>query len=164
MKLAVLYFSRGGKTSACAKAVVRGAQKTGAEARAFGLEHIDEAYLREADAVVFGTPTYYANTCWQLKKWFDESHSISLGGKLGAVFSTADYAQGGSGIAELTVLEHMLVKGMLVYSGGSAFGKPYLHIGAVSLTGHEEEGFILCEALGERVAHKALELFEKDRA
>ncbi|MDO5602216.1 MAG: flavodoxin family protein [Oscillospiraceae bacterium] len=161
MKLAVLYFSVSGRTAACAEAVARGAQKAGAEVCVCDLDHAADACLDEAQAVVFGTPTYFANTCWQVKKWFDESHALSLEGKLGAVFSTADYAQGGPGIAELTVLEHMLVKGMLVYSGGSALGKPYLHIGAVSLKGHEDEGLALCEALGERVARKGLELFKK---
>lgn len=159
MKLAVLYFSATGHTKAAAEAVLHGAAKQGVEGKAFALDAIDTDYLQQADAVVFGTPTYYANTCWQIKKWFDESKPILLEGKLGAVFATADYQQGGPDLAALTVLEHMLVKGMLIYSGGSACGKPYLHLGAVCIKGQEKEGLALCEVLGERVARKALDLF-----
>ena len=94
---------------------------------------IDKEFLAASSAVFFGTPTYLASTCWQWKKWFDEPAPCSLGGKLGAVFATANFAQGGADIAIQTLLTHMLVKGMLVYSGGGACGQPYIHLGAVAL-------------------------------
>ena len=92
----------------------------------FDIDNVDDCFLKESNAVVFGTLTYYANTCWQLKKWFDESSKYNLEGKIGAVYATADYLQGGADTAILTIINHLMVKGMLVYSGGSALGQPYI--------------------------------------
>lgn len=129
----------------------------------FDLEHIDDDFLAESKAVVFGTPTYYANTCWQIKKWFDESRNYKLEGKIGAVFATADYAQGGADTAILTIINHLMVKGMLVYSGGSALGHPYIHLGAVALKENFEQSKPMFEVFGQRIATKATELFASSK-
>lgn len=131
----------------------------GIEVGVFDLEQIDYDFLAESNAVVFGTPTYYANTCWQIKKWFDESRNIKLGGKIGAVFATADFAQGGADTAILTIINHLMVKGMLVYSGGSAMGLPYIHLGAVALKENFEQSKPMFEIFGQRIADKTVELF-----
>ena len=134
MKIAIIYFSKTGRTRAMAEVIADGAGSvSGVEVRLFELDRIDKSYLAECKAVFFGTPTYLASTCWELKKWFDESTMYPLAGKLGAVFATADFAQGGADVAIQSVLGHMLVKGMLVYSGGGAWGLPYIHLGAVAL-------------------------------
>lgn len=36
------------------------------EAKAFSIDAVDEAYVKEAKGVVFGAPTYYADTPWQM--------------------------------------------------------------------------------------------------
>ena len=106
----------------------------------------------ESKAVIFGTPVYYANTCWQIKKWFDESWGCNLGGKIGGAFSTADFPQGGADTAILTIINHLMVKGMLVYSGGSALGLPYIHLGPVAFRDNFEESKALFHLFGERIA------------
>lgn len=161
MKLTILYYSKTGRTRDIASAVAKGMMRKapGAEVRAFPLDAVDEDFLAQSAAVVFGTPTYYASTCWQIKKWFDESHHYKLEGKLGAVFATADYIQGGADTAIMNIVGHMLVKGMLVYSGGSALGQPFLHLGAVVVRKEWETGRDQAEIFGERIAAKALQLF-----
>ena len=65
-------------------------------------------------------------------------------------------------LAIMTLLPHMLVKGMLVYSGGAAHGKPYIHLGPVALDAvgnHYEECKADFEIFGRRFAEKARELF-----
>lgn len=161
MKLAIIYFSKTGKTKEMAEIVAEGMKhEDNIEAGVFDIENIDYDFIKESKAVVFGTPTYYANTCWQIKKWFDESWGCNLEGKIGAVFATADYAQGGASTAMLTIINHLMVKGMLVYSGGSALGQPYLHLGAVALKENFEESKESFEIFGERIAKKAKELFK----
>ncbi len=84
---------------------------------------------------------------------------VNLAGKLGAVFATCDYICGGPDVAILTVVGHLMVKGMLVYSGGGSLGKPFIHLGHVhSIEGPElqDEKAII---FGERIATKAKELF-----
>lgn len=47
----------------------------------------DVDYLNDSKTVIFGTPTYYANMCWQMKKWFDTSgDKIQLGWEIGLCF------------------------------------------------------------------------------
>jgi NAD(P)H dehydrogenase (quinone) len=161
MKISILYFSKTGHTKEMAHIIANGIKKSSnIEVGIFDLDNIDDDYLLESKAVIFGTPTYLANTCWQLKKWFDESNKYNLEGKIGAVFSTAHYAQGGADTAILTIINHLMVKGMLVYSGGSALGKPYIHLGAVAIDENYEESKPMFEIFGERIASKTKALFE----
>lgn len=162
MKLAIIYYSRNGHTKEMAEIIKKAMMsEENIEAEAFDIENVDYDYIKESKAVVFGTPTYYANTCWQMKKWFDESRNCDLEGKIGAVYATADYIQGGAASAMLTIINHLMVKGMLVYSGGSALGQPFLHLGAVAVKGNFEESKSNFEIFGQRIAKKAKELFEK---
>lgn len=162
MKLSIIYFSKTGTTRKMAEYIAEG-MKThkGFDVGIFDINDIDYSFLAESKAVVFGTPTYYANTCWQIKKWFDESYGISLAGKIGAVYATCDYIQGGADTAILTIINHLMVKGMLVYSGGSSHGKPFIHLGAVALKGHDESSASMFRTFGERIAVKSNELFGK---
>jgi NAD(P)H dehydrogenase (quinone) len=160
MKLSIIYFSKSGHTKEMAEIIATGMKSiSDIEVGIFDLDHIDNDFLAESKAIVFGTPTYYASTCWQIKKWFDESKKYNLEGKIGAVYATADYAQGGADTAILTIISHLVVKGMLVYSGGSALGHPYIHLGAVALKENFEQSKPMFEVFGKRIASKALELF-----
>lgn len=165
MKLAIIYYSETDHTRIKGEEIAEGMRSTGAEVRMFNLKDAqpDGKYLAECAGIVFGTPTYYASTCWQLKKFFDaDSAQVKLAGKLGGVYATANCAQGGADIANLTIVGHMLVKGMLAYSGGGSYGKPIVHIGPTALVNEEnhfeksKEMFVL---YGERFASKAKELF-----
>ena len=156
MKLSILYGSKTGRTREMAEEIKKGMESVSAvEARLFSLSDIDEEFLSQSRGVVFGTPTYYANTCWQMKKWFDTSRKYNLSGKLGAAFATADYTCGGADTAILTLVGHMMVKGMLVYSGGSALGKPYIHLGAVALKDRLDEAKPQFFIFGQRIAQQA---------
>ena len=164
MKFAIIYYSKTGHTREMAEVIARGLAAAGGETRFFSVEEaMDADYIDQCAGVIFGTPTYLANTCWQMKQWFDEgSRGSKLAGKLGGVFATAHYAQGGADVAIMTLLPHMLVKGMLVYSGGAAHGKPYIHLGPVALDAvgnHYEECKADFEIFGRRFAEKARELF-----
>lgn len=162
MKISIIYFSRTGTTRKMAQPIAEGIKNTAdIEVGIFSIDEINYDFLDESDAVIFGTPTYYANTCWQIKKWFDESYKIKLGGKLGAVYATCDYLQGGPDTAILTIINHLMVKGMLVYSGGSSLGQPFIHLGAVALRNEPEESEAMFRIFGERIARKTLELFAK---
>ena len=129
VKFAVIYYSKTGHTREMGEEIAEGIRKQGGEVKLFSIEEpLDNEYISECGGVIFGTPVYLANTCWQMKKWFDtESASVKLAGKLGGVYSTAHFAQGGGDVALMTLIGHMLVKGMMIYSGGASlppFGRP----------------------------------------
>lgn len=165
MRFAIIYYSKTGHTREMGEKIAEGMRKAGGEVCLFHIEEpMDREYINSCDGVVFGTPTYLANTCWQMKKFFDEdSAGLNLAGKLGGIYATAHFAQGGADVAILTLIGHMMVKGMLVYSGGGAFGRPILHLGPVALDAVEGH-YAACqpefEIFGERFAGKAKELFE----
>lgn len=161
MKFTVIYFSKDGHTKEMAEEVVKGAKGVnGIEAKAFALDDIDKDFLDESKCVVFGTPVYHAGICWQMKKWFnEESKGYNLEGKIGGAFATAAYVQGGLNTACLELTQLMLVKGLMVYSGGSALGDPFLHIGATSINETAEKDKIQFTKLGERLATKAAKIF-----
>lgn len=166
MKLAVIYYSKTGQTKEMAETIVAGIEKAGCKGRLFSVEEpVDAAYLKESTGIVFGSPTYMATSHWRMTRWLlEESKGISFAGKLGGGFATAHYAQGGSDTAILSMLGILLVKGMLVYSSGSAFGQPFIHHGPVALDAvgdHYEESKAVFEVFGQRFAEKAIELFGK---
>ena len=111
--------------------------------------------------MIFGTPTYVANMCWQMKKWFDTNWSVKLGGKLGGAFATENSPNGGGAEqAIISIVTHMLVKGMLVYSSGAERGRPFIHIGPTIVRDQLEQKEELCGLFGRRIAQKAHELFD----
>lgn len=160
MKISILYSSKTGKTERVAKLIEEGVKRSGnIEVKTMNLDAVDKEFLQESEGIIFGTPTYYANISWEMKKWIDESSEFNLEGKLGAAFSTANSIAGGSDIALLTILNHLMVKGMLVYSGGVAFGKPKTHLGYVHINEIQENEDENARIFGERIANKVKQIF-----
>lgn len=120
-----------------------------------------EGDVGHSAAVIFGVPTYVGNMSWQMKKWFDTNWNVQVGGKLGSAFSTDNSPNGGGAeLAILTLVNHMLVRGMLCYSSGAEFGRPFIHIGPAAVRDKIEEKEILYRPFGARVARKARQLFD----
>lgn len=161
MKMSVLYFSKDGSTKAMAELIVKGMISVGeVEAKSMSIDEVDKDYLEESSCVVIGTPTYYASMAAEVKTWLDkESVNLNLGGKLAGAFATAGYIHGGANIGIQNILTHMTFLGMLIYSGGSACGKPPIHLGPIAIADNLDEFNDLFEVYGKRMATKAKELF-----
>lgn len=167
MRIAIVCYSLTGHTFEMAGEIARGIEEEGAEARIFNIrtDEVDAEYINNASGLIIGTPTYMASSVWQVKKWIEEdSRPFALSGKLGGAFATAHYAQGGQDTAIMDILGQLLVKGMLVYSGGGSFGLPIIHHGPVALDkegDHYDESRKMFRVYGRRFAAKAAELFGK---
>ena len=69
MKFAIVYYSKTGHTREMAEVIARGLAAAGGETRFFSVEEaMDADYIDQCAGVIFGTPTYLANTCWQMKQ------------------------------------------------------------------------------------------------
>ena len=160
MKVAVVYHSESGNTRRMAELVVEGAESVeGVEAKMMGIEEVDTEFLTEAPVLALGCPTYEGTCSWQMKKFLDTA-PVSLAGKLGGAFASQNWpGGGGADLTEITLIAGMLVHGMLIYSGGTAQGPPYLHFGAVSARSPEGLYEERCRKLGQNLAAKGLELF-----
>jgi multimeric flavodoxin WrbA len=95
-KVAIAYYSGFGHTEALAKAVEAGATEAGAEVTAVRVETIDDTgwkALDEADAIIFGSPTYMGSAAGKFhvfaestsKRWL----AMAWKDKLGAGFTNA---------------------------------------------------------------------------
>lgn len=161
MKLSVLYHSKTDNTKEMAQEIVKGMETVeGVEARAFSIDAVDESWVKESQGVVVGSPTYLASVSGATKVFLDErAGKLGLAGKLGGAFATAQYVHGGGDLAIRLILDHLMVLGMLAYSGGGAWGKPVIHLGPVAISGHLEEYRETFRLYGQRMAGQAVKLF-----
>ncbi|MCM8819810.1 MAG: flavodoxin domain-containing protein [Candidatus Omnitrophica bacterium] len=116
MKVVVIYYSRGGTTKKMAEIIYYQIRSAGVEADIFSVDEIEPKQLLKYDGIIVGSPTYYGLPAYQVKKLFDESVSFhgSLDGKLGAAFSSSANIAGGNETTVLSILEAMLIHGMII--------------------------------------------------
>jgi NAD(P)H dehydrogenase (quinone) len=196
MKVLVVYYSLYGHTHALARAVEKGvASVAGTQAVLRRVEEFDPVLkstadsqhanalreqtknipvctvddLREADGVVFGSPTRYGNMTAQMKQLIDSTVSLWLKGEMegkpAGVFTSTASTHGGQETTLISMMIPLLHLGMLIvglpYSlpgmihAEARGGTPY---GATTIAGSKgelspkAEDLQLAEALGKRVA------------
>ena len=157
MKIAIVYDSVTGNTAKMAEYIMEGAARVeGTEARAFPLDGVDEEYVKESAALIVGTPTYHGTLTARVKAWLEGGPGkLNAAGKLGGAYATAGYIHGGGDLAIQCVLTHLMVAGMMTYSGGSAKGAPVIHLGPVAIAPNLDEFADLFRIYGERMAAQA---------
>ncbi|MGL5436428.1 MAG: flavodoxin family protein [Lachnospiraceae bacterium] len=162
MKIMVLYYSKTGNTRKMAEIIAKGMEYVkNTQVKICSIEEIDEAWAKESKCIVLGSPIYVSSVSAAVKNWLDgPCKKCQLAGKLGGAFATADYIHGGGDLGIRLILDHMMVYGMMTFSGGSAYGKPVIHLGPVALSNHLEESTETFLTYGKRMATKAVELFD----
>ncbi|AFZ33093.1 flavoprotein WrbA [Gloeocapsa sp. PCC 7428] len=196
MKILVVYYSMYGHTLQMAKAVAEGASQIAqAEVMLRRVQEFPEVDkiidqnefasqvreqqkdipictvddLREADAVILGSPTRYGNMCAQMKQLIDSTAQLWLKGEMegkpAAVFTSTASTHGGQETTLLTMMVPLLHLGMLIvgvpYSipgmihtearGGTPYGATTIAGGQGELQPTSED-LEICKALGRRVA------------
>ena len=131
--------------------------------------------LKDADGIVFGTPTRFGNMTAQMKRLFDSLAQLwmagDLEGKPAGLFTSTATAHGGQETTPFTMMAPLLHLGMLIvgvpYSTPGMLhtegrgGTPY---GASTLAGSRNElnpapeDLAIAQALGRRVAEVAKKL------
>jgi len=155
-KILIVYDSRSGNTEKMALAVAEGARKVkGTTADALKVDKVSMDDLLGSDGIVVGSPTYYGLMSAKIKKLFDDSVKIhgKLAGKAGAAFTSSGGSASGAETTLLSILQAMLVHGMIVE--GRADNK---HYGAAAVEAPDKETIEVCEELGKRVARLATKL------
>jgi len=161
MKVSIVYHSETGNTKRIAEMIAEGAKLGGeVEVKSMSIDEIDGSFVEGSKAIIIGCPTHRGAYSWQMKKWIGTT-KLKLAGKVGSVFATEAYIGGGADFAEMGLIAHLLVLGMLVYSGGTSWGQPFTHYGAVAIKDGDEAQRERARTFGERIARKTLELFGK---
>ena len=111
--------------------------------------------LLDYQGIVMGSPTYYGGMAGEIKMLFDASAAFhgQLAGKVGGAFSSSGNVGGGNESTILSMLQAMLIHGMVVQ--GSASGD---HYGPVSLGDPDARAREECLKLGRSVGALALKL------
>ncbi len=167
MKISVIYDSKTGNTRQAADWIAVGMNKVeNVEAKAFLFSEADEDFVKESKGVVIGSPSYAASLTPALHEWIlNSSGDLELAGKMGGAFATQQYTHGGGTVVIQSILTLEMVKGMLCYSSGGAYGQPYIHLGPVGVNSNKEQHNALehykeyFEIYGNRFAQKAVEIF-----
>ena len=91
--LLILYYTRSGNTERMARAIAEGAEAGGVQASVKRVEECELEDLVQADGLALGSPTYFSNVAWQVKKLIDESIELYSGkelkGKVGGIFTSS---------------------------------------------------------------------------
>ena len=162
----VVYYSQSGNTERLAEVVAEGAQRVdGVSVTLKAVADVTREDLVEADGLILGSPTYYANIAGPMKSFIDDwafSYGVYLGGKVGGAFATGGGDTGGKEHVVVSLLLAMMNNGMVVAGptheeADVKFGYP----GASALTPTPGSGFSDAELenarlLGERIARLAL--------
>jgi NAD(P)H dehydrogenase (quinone) len=93
-QLLIIYYTGKGSTDKMAEMIGKGAEQEGVNTKLKRVEQCGLDDLTEADGIVIGSPTYFSNVAWQVKKLIDESIDLyrkehSLKDKVGGCFTSA---------------------------------------------------------------------------
>ena len=114
--------------------------------------------LLEADGLIMGSPTYYGGMSAKLKALFDDPVKIhgKPTGKVGSAFTSSGSNSTGSETTLLSILQAMLVHGMIAQ--GRADEK---HYGAAAVGSPKKSTLKYCEDLGRNTATLVKKLYPK---
>ena len=92
-QLLIIYYSQTGNTKKMAEFIAKGAQGQGITIKMKSVEDCKLNDLVDTDGIIIGSPTYFSNVAWQIKKLIDESIDLyeehQLGKKIGGCFTSA---------------------------------------------------------------------------
>jgi len=143
----VVYDSATGNTEKMAMAISQGMKRAGLDVEAKRVKNVSLSDLIDADAIVLGSPTYFATMSNHMKRFIDESVKIypdKLKDKVGAAFTS--YQGLGGEMTLLSLILAMLVHRMIIVGHQSG------ELGAISFEAPDDKHIAECEAFGERVA------------
>jgi len=154
----VIYYSRTGNTQEMAQFVAQGVKEEGVEVVIKKVEETSPEDLLKWEGIIVGSPTYYGLVASPIKSLFDESvkYHGRMEGKVGGAFASSGGIGGGNETTVLSILEMMLIHGMIVQ--GNSQGD---HYGPVSIGSPNERVKSQCIALGRRVARLIKRITEK---
>lgn len=149
-KILIVYDSRTGNTEKMASAVAEGAKMVkGVKVVVKNVDRVCNEDFVNADGIVLGSPTYYGMMSGKLKTLIDNSVKIhgKLDGKVGAAFTSSGGVASGAETTLLSILQAMLIHGMIVHGRTDA-----KHYGAASVGSPKKKDFESCKDVGKRVA------------
>ncbi|MBE0517874.1 MAG: flavodoxin domain-containing protein [Thermoplasmata archaeon] len=148
-RILICYYSRSGNTKKMAYLIQKGAMEEGVDVDTLDVKDVKIDSLLGYDGIILGSPTYYGLPSYQIKELIDKSNKLhgKLEGKVGGAFSSSTNIGGGNETTVLSILESLLIHGMVVCGDSSGD-----HYGPVSIEEPDSRVEIVCIRYGRRVA------------
>ena len=155
----VTYYSKTAHTQSLAQEVAKGASSIpGVQVVLKRIDQTTTKDLLDADAIILGSPVYNANLAPEvvqfISTWPFEGNPLK--DKIGAAFVTAGGISAGEELAQVNILQSMLVFGMVLVGGDdwtSAFGASAISNESIFKTENVDKIFLQKGfSLGKRVA------------
>jgi len=160
MKVLVMYFSRTGHTEKLAQGIAEGVVGVeGVECVLKEVQDVTQDDFVEAGGIIAGSPVYYGSMAAELKQVFDKFVHLRerMADKVGAAFATAGDPAGGRETTMLSILQAMLINGMIIVGDPlDATG----HYGVSCANEPDQNTLTDAAKLGKRVATLAKKLHE----
>jgi len=152
----IIYFSKTGNTAKMAEYVREGVESEGCTAVMKPVSEVDVSDLLDPQGIIIGSPTYYGGMAAEIKSLIDKSvrYHGQLVGKVGAAFSSAGNIGGGNETTIRSILDALLIHGMIVQ--GLVKGD---HYGAVAVGAPDERAEAYCRQMGAQVARLVNRLY-----
>jgi NAD(P)H dehydrogenase (quinone) len=155
-KALVIYYSRSGHTAKMAAAISEGIGSTKVSVTLVDTAKAKVDDLPDADAIVMGSPCYYGSMAGALKDFLDESvkYHGKLDGKVGGAFASSGMLGGGNETTVLSIVNALLVHGMIV-PGNSRTA----HYGPIAIGKPDAKAIEDCHAYGKKIGELTQKLF-----
>lgn len=116
MQVLVLYYSKGGNTKKLAQEVAKGVLSTGMKALIRNTQEVTKDDFLESSGIVAGSPVYFGTMAADLKRVIDEYVGLrmKMENKVGAAFASGGHHTGGKETTILSILQAMLIYGMII--------------------------------------------------
>ena len=151
MQVLVLYYSKGGNTKKLAAEIAAGVEAAGVTAVLKDTSAVTRDDFLDSAGVIAGSPVYFGVMAAELKRIFDEFVGTrrKMENKIGAAFATGGHHSGGKETTMLSILQCMLIYGMIIVGDPmSASG----HYGVACLQAPDKQAVSDAQKLGTRVA------------
>ncbi len=155
-RVLIIYYSKSGNTEKMAEYVREGVESEGVAAKVSPVSGVHPSDLLEPEGIIIGSPTYYGGMAAEIKSLLDQSvrYHGKLVGKVGGAFSSAANVGGGNETTVRSILDALLIHGMIVQ--GLVKGD---HYGPVAIGAPDERAANCCRDLGVHVALLVRKLF-----
>ena len=152
MQVLVMYYSKTGNTKKLAQSIEKGVQSVkGVKCVVKTVSEVTKEDFLSSEGIIAGSPVYFGTMAAEMKTVFDKFVDLrsKMGDKIGAAFATAGDPSGGKETAIISILQAMLINGMIIVGDPlEATG----HYGTSCVGAPDKKTEVNAEKLGKRVA------------
>ncbi|MGE4357684.1 MAG: flavodoxin family protein [Candidatus Omnitrophota bacterium] len=159
MQVLVMYYSRTGNTKRLAEEIAKGVKDVkGVDCVLKEASQVEKEDFLNSEAIIAGSPVYFGTMAGELKEVFDRFVGLrnKMENKIGAAFATSGDPSGGKETTLMSIIQAMLIYGMIVVGDPlDATG----HYGVACSGSPDKKTLENAFKLGKRVANLVKKIF-----